>query len=79
MRLAHIQNLIDEAFADRPTITRRELLSIVRGNASVHPDEEEWFVNLPEGSYTRSELIARLNEIIRRLDPELTRGGPILR
>lgn len=79
MPLAHIQKLIDEAFAGRPTITRQEILRVVHSSAAVHPDEEEWFVSLPEGSYTRSELVARLNEIIRRLDPELTRSWPVLR
>lgn len=77
--LAHIQKLIDEAFASHPTITRQEILNIVRSSAALHPDEEEWFVSLPEGSYNRPALIAQLNEIIRRLDPELTRGGPVLR
>lgn len=79
MVIQEVQRLIDRAFAERPILTRTQLVDMAHHDAALHPDEEEWFTELPEGSYTRRQLVDKLNSIIARLDPELTKAGPPIR
>ncbi len=71
-----LREFIQRLYRRRARYTKEELLEVVR-EIPFAPDEEVFFKDIPEGTYTKRELVDALNAAMERRGRVQAMGGLI--